>query len=98
MSKIEKRLEKWKTVKQPVPKEQVITVLERLFPGNYEFKGGSHIVVKHPSLRGLPGFPEGRFNIAVWKGRKVKRWYLKDLIKVIEYLVEKGEIRKEEVH
>lgn len=98
MSKIEKTLEKWKKGKQPVPKEKVIAVLEKYFRHNYEIKGGSHIVVRHPGLEGLPGYgANGEFSIPIKGGQKVKPKYVKDLVKVIEYLVEKGEIRKEEV-
>ena len=94
MSTIKKVLGKWKTVKQSVPKEQVIAVLKKYFPGKYKLKGGSHIIVRHPSLRGLPGFAEGRFLIVVEGGQKVKRWYLKNLVMAIEYLMEIGEIKE----
>jgi hypothetical protein len=88
MSRIEKVLGKWENTGQPVPKEQVIAVLEKYFPDKYEFKGGSHIVVKDPRLRGFPGFAEGWFTIAVTGGQKVKPIYLRRLVKIIEFLME----------
>jgi hypothetical protein len=97
MSKIEKILEKWKQGKQPVPKEKVIAVLEKYFRHNYEIKAGSHIVVRHPELKGLPGYgAKGEFSIAIKGGQKVKPIYLKDLVVAIEYLQEMGIISKEE--
>lgn len=96
MSKIEKVLDKWKTTGQPAPKKRVINVLDRYFPGRYRFGSGSHIIVEHPALRGLPQFAEGRFNVVIWKGQKVKPVYLRDIARAIEYLIQMGEIPKEE--
>jgi hypothetical protein len=94
MSKIEKTLEKWKKGKQPVPIEKVIAVLEKYFRHKYEIKGGSHIVVKHPELKGLPEYgAEGEFVIAIKGGQKVKPIYLKRLVAVIEYLEDIGAIK-----
>jgi len=97
MSNIEKVLDGWKRTRQPVPKRQVENVLEKYFPGRYRVSRGSHIVVRHPGLRGLPKFAEGRFTVAIWKGQKVKPVYLRDIVRAIEYLVETGDIKREEV-
>jgi len=94
MSKIQKVLERWKTIGQPAPRKQVENVLERYFPGRYKVSRGSHIVVRHPGLRGLPQFAEGRFTVAIRKGQKVKPFYLRDIVRAIEYLVETGEIKE----
>jgi hypothetical protein len=89
MTKIIKTIEKWKSSKQPVPKHEVISVVERYFPDSYEYKSGSHIVVRHPMLKGINGFGHrGEFVIAIKGGKKVKPVYLKTLIEAIEYLEE----------
>jgi predicted RNA binding protein YcfA (HicA-like mRNA interferase family) len=97
MSKIEKALERWKKTGQPAPKTLVKAVLDKYFPGRYREGRGSHIVVEHPALKGLPGFADGRFTVPIKGGQKVKPLYLRNIVKVIEYLVEIGEVRKEEV-
>jgi hypothetical protein len=87
MTKIEKKIERWKSVKQPVSKDEVIAVVRRYFPDSYEYKSGSHIVVRHPTLKGIDGFgPRGEFVIAIKGGQKVKPVYLKTLVEAIEYL------------
>jgi hypothetical protein len=96
MTKILNKLEKWKYGSQPVPKEEVIAVLKKYFPGNYRLKSGSHIVVNHPSLIGLPDYgAKGEFTVATEGGKKVKPVYLRRLLKVIDYLSEIGAINKE---
>lgn len=89
MTKIEKKIEKWKGAKQPVPKDEVIAVVKRYFPDSYEYKSGSHILVRHPMLKGIDGFgSRGEFVIAIKGGQKVKPVYLKTLVEAIEYLEE----------
>ncbi|MDP3025570.1 MAG: hypothetical protein Q8O10_08555 [candidate division Zixibacteria bacterium] len=96
MSKILKIIEKWKQGNQPAQKEEVFTILNKFFPGNWECKSGSHVVVRHPLLSGLPEYGvAGEFSIAITGGRKVKHIYLKEILKVVEYLGEKGVISKE---
>jgi hypothetical protein len=97
MPKKDKVLERWKTTGQPAPKAQVIAVLEKYFPGRYKLCRGSHIVVRHPGLRELPHFADGRFNVVILRGQKVKPVYLRDIVKAVEYLIEIGEIKREEV-
>jgi hypothetical protein len=97
MSKIEKTLKKWRKSKQPAPKGKVVAVLDKYFVGNYEFKGGSHIVVRHPLLEGIPDYgAKGEFVIAVESGQRVKPVYLKTLVKVIDYLYETEAIKEKE--
>lgn len=87
MSKILKRLAKWKNATQPVPKESVLAILDRFLPDNYEMKEGSRIIVRHPQLIGVGDCgSQGEFTIAVKSGRTVKPLYLKRLVEVIEYL------------
>ena len=95
MSKTEKVLEKWKKTGQPARKSLVIAVLDKYFPGRYKQGKGSHIIVKHPALRGLSQFGEGRFNVVIRKGQEVKPVYLRDIVRAIEYLIQIGEIPKE---
>ena len=96
MSKLEKILKKWKSSKQPVPKEEVFTVLNKFFPDGWEHKSGSHIVVRHHLLKQLPDYgSKGEFSIAIKSGKRIKPIYLKELLKVIEYLGEMGAIKEE---
>jgi hypothetical protein len=96
MSKIEKILEKWKHGKQLVPKEEVFAVLNKFFPGRWEHKSGSHVVVRDPLLKHLHDYgPKGELSIPIKSGRKVKPIYLKELLKIIEYLYEMGSIKEE---
>lgn len=89
MSKIEKTLQKWKNAKQPARREEVIAVLERYFPGDFEHKKGSHIIVRHPLLKALPDHgPKGEFSISVRSGQKVIPHYLRMLARIIEYVEE----------
>jgi hypothetical protein len=97
MSKIRNVLDRWKTTGQPAPKTRVISVLDKCFPGRYRFGSDSHIIVEHPALRGLHQFANGRFNVVIWKGQKVKPVYLRDIVRAVEYLMEIGEIKREEV-
>jgi hypothetical protein len=97
MSKILKKLEKWKNCKQPVPKGQVLAVVERYFPGNYDLKEGSHIVVRHPKLQGIEGYgPYGEITIVIKSGQTVMPVYLKRLVATIEYLSGIDAIEKQE--
>ncbi len=87
MSKIQKILKKWKTGKQSVPKDEVISILERYFPNNHRFKSGSHIIVWHESLKGLDLFgKQGEFTVVIEGGKKVNYLYVRRLEKAIEYL------------
>jgi len=90
MAKIQKKLEKWlENTPTEVPVNEVEAVLTRFFPGQYERKAGSHIVVRDPRLKGLPDYgPSGDFTIPVKRGQKVKGYYLKDLVKTIKFLKE----------
>ncbi len=94
MSRIEKRISKWKNhqFKQDVPVDDLFSVLDYFFPGSYKYgeTRGSHIIkVWHECLKGVPGFgPDGDFTIPTKGGKKVKHFYLKDLVKAIDIVRE----------
>ena len=94
MSRIEKRIQKWRNpaFKQNVPKEDLYSVLDYYFEGKWSYGGqrGSHIFkISHPLLKGLPEYgPDGDLTIPVSKGRTVKFFYLRKLIKVIDFITE----------
>lgn len=90
MGRPEKLLRKWRRNR---PKEarlhEVKTVLDAYFPGLWEQKSGSHIVVRHESLKKDPSFgPNGEFTVAVKGGQKVKGVYLKIILRAIEVKIE----------
>ncbi|MDX2130239.1 MAG: hypothetical protein SFU91_14490 [Chloroherpetonaceae bacterium] len=85
MSKVEKTLEKWKNSNQPVPTNEVKSVLFRFFPDTKIREGTSHrYIISHPALKQNPHFaPKGTFLIPV-KGNKVKPFYIKQILIAIE--------------
>lgn len=92
MSKVEKRVEKWRTGKQPVPKDSLESVLNHYFPGCWSKsgKGGSHIFkISHPVIAQMADSNlYGDLTIPVSGGQKVKPIYLKKLLKAIDLLKE----------
>ncbi len=75
---------------------QIIAVLDRYFPKQYTWRGGSHIVVQDDNLKGLKDYgPEGDFSIPVKGGKKVKRHYVRRLVKTIDLLEEMGVVKDE---
>ena len=97
MSRIEKRIEKWRNpnFKQNVPVDDLFSVLDKYFPGSYIYGGkrGSHIFkVWHKLLIGQIGYgPEGDFTIPTSGGKHVKHFYLKALVKTIDIIKEEEE-------
>jgi len=93
MSKIEKRIQKWRNIKQPIPKDDVFSILNAYFPGSWSYGGktGSHIFkVSHPLLKGDPDFgKDGDFTICTIGGQKIKPVYIKLLLKAIDIIKEK---------
>jgi len=60
-----------------------------VFPGQYELKSGSHIVIQDERLIGVHGYgPNGDFDILVKGGQRVKGYYLKKLAQTIKLLEE----------
>ena len=71
------------------PKDSVISLLDRFFNGQYEFKSGSHIVVRDDRLKDLPDYgPDGSFDIPIKGGQRVKGYYLNRLARTIRLLEE----------
>ncbi len=94
MSRIEKRIEKWRNprFKQKVPVNDIFSVLDFYFPDKWTYGNtrGSHIIrVWHEALIGQDGFgPDGDFTISTVGGNKVKHFYLKTLVKAIDIIRE----------
>jgi hypothetical protein len=90
MSRAEKKISRWlENPPTDAPKDEVIAVVQRFFAGRFEFKAGSHIVVRDERLRGYPNYgPDGDFTIPVRGGQKVKGVYLKRLAETISLLEE----------
>ena len=93
MSKVDKTLKKWLTnTPKDVPKDRVIALIKRFFPGQYRQEGGSHIVIQDDRLIGIHGYGlEGDFDIPTKGGQKVKGFYLKKLAHTIKLLGEMKE-------
>jgi hypothetical protein len=91
MGKAEKRLRVWReNPPVDVPASEVLAVLERYFPEGFHRKTGSHIVVRHELLKQCQEFgAKGEFSIPVSGGQKVKRYYLKTLVKAIDMVEER---------
>ncbi|MCX8055825.1 MAG: hypothetical protein N3A67_09210 [Ignavibacteria bacterium] len=96
MTKIEKKLQKWKNSKQEVRKEEIEPVLNKYFPNmwTYGSSRGSHIYkVSHPKLIGFLDYgPNGEFTIPTTGGQRIKHWYLKKLLKAIEIITEGNDL------
>lgn len=93
MGKAEKRLKKW-LEKPPTeaPVKEVVAMLDRYFPGQYQKKPGSHIVVRHEKLKGQREYgPDGDFDIPVKNGQRVKGVYLRKLARAIQAVEEMEE-------
>ncbi len=95
MSRAEKILEQWEERRPTeVSRGEVEAVLEAFFPGQWGLLSGSHIVVRSAILKKYKRFqPYGEVMLALKKGRKVKFFYIKDLIdaiKVIKFDEEQG--------
>ncbi len=84
MSKVEKRLEKWKETKQPVPVSEVEPVIKRFFPDVRILGGSSHrYMIRHSALKEDKDFaPNGTLLIPV-KGNKILGIYIQQLVKAI---------------
>jgi hypothetical protein len=97
MAKADKRLEKWLTnPPREAPIKEVLAMLERFFPGQYQKKKGSHIVCQDDRLKNHPECgPNGDFDIAVKGGQKVKGLYLGRLARIIVFLEELKEEQDE---
>lgn len=87
MARIQKRIESWKSSKQPVPTEEVLSVANHFFDSveTGKTRGSHHIRITDDMLIGHPSCgPEGDFTIPVSGGQRVKHFYLKNLIELIK--------------
>ena len=88
MSKVKKILKHWESKPKLVEKEEVISILKR-FGFNLDFKRGSHIIVSHSRLINRSGFgQDGEFTLPIKGGKKVKGYYLKNILEAISILEE----------
>jgi hypothetical protein len=94
MSRIEKRLEKWRNPnnKQEVPKDDLESVLNHFFPEMWNSsKTGSHnYQIKHPMFKKYPDIYsyEGVLTIPTKGGQKIKHYYIKSLLQAIDLITE----------
>lgn len=88
MSKPDKILADWKANKpREVPRRDVETIIETYFPGEWRWEGGSHIIIKSIVLKKYKGYqPYGEVTVPVKSGKKVKGFYIKDILQAIECL------------
>jgi len=94
MGKAEKLFDRWS---ENLPKEariqEVKTLLNTYFEGQWDHDGTSHIVVRCEKLKALPDYqPFGEISVPVKGGQKVKGYYIRSLIKAIKDLQESEEI------
>ncbi len=94
MSRIEKRLIKWKNpaFRQEVPKNEIESILDKYFPAEWtygETRGSHNYKITADRLKGHPlcGV-DGDFIIPVKGGQKIKPVYIKQLVKIIDELGE----------
>lgn len=95
MSKIDKRIQKWKNSKQETRKEEIEPVLNYYFPNMWTYGAGTgshNYKITHPKLKGIQGFgPDGDLTIPTIGGQKIKHFYLKNLVKAIEIISKEKE-------
>ena len=88
MGKVEKVLKKWGTKPTEVSRDEVVNILKR-FGFEFDFKKGSHIVVRHTKLINQANFGAlGEFTVPTKKGRTVKGFYLKEILVAISIVKE----------
>lgn len=95
MSRIEKRLEKFcnPASKQDIPKEDLDSILNHYFPGQWTFgetRGSHNYRISHPCFTNFPSDygAEGVLLIPTKHGQSVKHFYLKNLCKAIDRIKE----------
>ncbi|GAK54129.1 hypothetical protein U14_05407 [Candidatus Moduliflexus flocculans] len=84
MSRTDKIIAKWRTKPTTVEKEEVFCVLRR-YGFDIELKRGSHTIISHAQLAGLPHYGlNGEFCLPVHNGRKIKGFHLKRVLDAVE--------------
>ena len=72
-----------------MPKGDVLIVLKAFSGFQIDQKRGSHVIVRHELLRGVPDFgPDGEFSFPVKNGRVVKGVYLKRILEAVDLVRE----------
>lgn len=83
MSRTTKIIDRWKAKPPLVEKEEVFCVLRR-YGFSIETKRGSHNIISHDLLIGLPHFGmNGEFCLPVHNGRKIKGYHLKRILEAV---------------
>jgi len=97
VTKKEKALKKWKESIQPLTPRQDVETMGRRYGFRIENLPGSHMRFFHDALKGEEGFTDlGFVEIPSVGGQKVKKEYIKNLIKAIEIIEnEEGNDEKE---
>lgn len=93
MGKGKKLLNEW-THKVPtdVRLQDVKTFLNTYFPEMWDHKGSSHMVVRCEALKAFQDYkPFGEISIPIKGGQKVKGFYIKELLKAVQLLNERGD-------
>jgi|GEM_PF-802705 len=88
MGKAKKLFDEWgKNVPAEARKQDIITFLNAYFPGMWDQKGSSHIVIRCDKLKVSPDYqPYGELTIPVKGGQKVKGIYIKKLFNAANLL------------
>jgi hypothetical protein len=97
MTKKKKALQKWKESIQPQTPRQDVETMGRRYGFRIEYLPGSHMRFFHDALKGKEGYTDlGFVEIPSVGGQKVKKEYIKDLLKAIDLIEnEEGKDEKE---
>ena len=98
MSKSEKLIKKWRRSRpREVRLQEIQTLLNKYFPGQWDWEGGSHIVIRSEFLKKFPAYqPFGEISIPVKSGKKVKWYYTRDLLEAISVIEDFGKETQDE--
>ncbi|MBN1931450.1 MAG: hypothetical protein JW786_07570 [Desulfobacterales bacterium] len=93
MGKAQKLFDQWvDNVPKDARVQDVKTFLNAYFPGMWNQKGSSHMVIRCDALKPFPDYqPYGEISVPVKGGQKVKGFYIKQLVKAVQLLKELGD-------
>ena len=88
MSKAAKVLANWRNNRpREVNRRDVEKILDEYFPNQWRLEGGSHIVVTSIVLKKYKKYqPYGEITIPLKSGRKVKWFYIKDILQALDFI------------
>ena len=94
MGKAQRLFEQWT---DHIPREarvqHVKTFLDFYFPGMWDHKGSSHMIVRCEALKAFPDYqPYGEISVPVKGGQTVKGFYIKKLLTAVRLLTELGDV------